>query len=204
MEELIWLSALCELEAVDRDRVMRALIVIGAQDDVKAQASFSGPEYDRSAGLDRIARDLKVGQNDARADVKRILASIGLDVGRRTTPSVRAVAERAGRLEIYDFLYHASSTAVHFRPDQITRGIWGTPELMRFDLQRPERARSAFGLFWCLWLARETLRTALPLCGDVELPEPALDALLRVEALLSKGGYPQFIYGAEFNRRTGA
>jgi hypothetical protein len=200
-EELIWLSALCDVPPTDRDALVLALVATGGLKDVTAQIAFAGDEFARSVGLDAIERDLKEGQGRARADVKRILASIGLEVKRGATPSVRAVAKRGGQLELYDFLYHASSTAVHFRPDQIMRGIWGSRDHMRFDLRPVERARAAFALFWSLWLARETLRVGLPLCGDVEIPPPPTEALCKVEELLSQAGYPQFIYPEEFNRR---
>jgi Family of unknown function (DUF5677) len=200
-EELIWLSALCDVPPADRDALVLALVVTGAFNDVTAQIAFAGDKFARSVGLDAIQRDLRPGQRRARADVKRILASIGLEVKRGATPSVRAVAKRGDRLELYDFLYHASSTAVHFRPDQIMRGIWGSRDHMHFDLRPVERARAAFALFWSLWLARETLRVGLPLCGDAEIPPPPTGALRNVEKLLSQVGYPQFIYPEEFNRR---
>jgi hypothetical protein len=56
-----------------------------------------------------------------------------------------------------------------------------------------ERARAAFALFWSLWLARETLRVGLQLCGDVEIPPPPTEALRNVEKLLSQAGYPQIV-----------
>jgi hypothetical protein len=177
------------------------LVVTGAFNDVSAQSAFAAEEFAREVGLDEIERDLEQGQRRARADVKRIPPSIGLDFKRGMTPSVRAVAKRGDRLEPYDFLYHASSTAVHFRPDQIMRGIRGSRDHMRFDLRPVERARAAFALFWSLWLARETLRVGLPLCGDVEIAPPPTEALRNVEKLLSQAGYPQFIYPEEFNRR---
>ena len=116
--------------------------------------------------------------------------SIGLDFKRGMTPSVRAVAKRGDRLEPYDFLYHASSTAVHFRPDQIMRGIWGSRDHMRFDLRPVERARVAFALFWSLWLARETLRVGLPLCGDVEIAPPPTEALRKRREAPQPGRLP--------------
>ncbi len=47
-------------------------------------------------------------------------------------PSTYFMAKEAGLLELYTYLYHASSTFVHFNPENLLRMSWGNIPHMRF------------------------------------------------------------------------
>lgn len=199
VEELIWLTLLAEIDPPKRDRLVLALTLLGATADLDAQASFAGAAYMEENGLHGIAQRFSAAKRDARRTVKQVFTEAGFSLGRgRHMPSVRDLAEHGGRLELYQFLYHASSTAVHFKPDQIMRGIWGERRSMRIDLRQVAIHRADFSIFWLVWLARETLRTAIPMIGDVELPAPNSGALAEVDGLLATRGFPPFISAGEF------
>jgi hypothetical protein len=199
VEELLWLSVLAEIAPPKRDRLVLAMVHLGALSDLEAQAAFTDADYMAERGLAAVADRLGPGKAAACQRARDIFRELGFSLRRGShVPSTDAIAERGGRLPLYRFLYHASSTAVHFKPDQIMRGIWGERDSMRIDLRQVELTRGIFGTFWSLWLARETLRTAIPISGDIDLPPPNPSALAEVERLLAQVGYPPFIEADEF------
>lgn len=87
---------------------------VGRRERVQRRASadqIRWPGFAPSVGLGAIELCLRDGSAAMRADVKRSLATIGLDVRRGTRLSALAVGDRGGRFEIDDLLHHASPTA---------------------------------------------------------------------------------------------
>src|SRR5215211_5752236 len=84
----------------------------------------------------------------------------------RFAPSSRVLDSRCVRADLcdlYDFIYHATSTTVHFNPGQLMRAVWGHPGEMRIDLAPVEARLADFGAYWGVRLVLDTLIAGLPL-----------------------------------------
>jgi hypothetical protein len=87
---------------------------------------------------------------------------------RDKTPTVRFMAQATGEGKRYNFLYHATSRAVHFSVGELSRRGWGRPGQMRigFDTFEPYRATFAISWGWRLYidtsiLVRDKMITSL-------------------------------------------
>jgi len=72
----------------------------------------------------------------------------------REWPSVREMAEPGGLLPLYDFLYAATSSFVHFSPNNLIRmgKVIGGGERMAFSTMNFSDYYSAFNRFYGLFL----------------------------------------------------
>jgi hypothetical protein len=79
-------------------------------------------------------------------------------------PSVAEMAHITGRYhDLYAFLYHASSRAVHFSTGELLRRVWGEPGKLTIRSAHYSEYWSAFALHWGAMLYLDFLNTALAL-----------------------------------------
>lgn len=63
-------------------------------------------------------------------------------------PSVYFMAEQSGLLELYNYLYHATSTFVHFHPGNLLRMGWGDLPHFQFSTTHFEKYYNYFIVFY--------------------------------------------------------
>jgi hypothetical protein len=71
---------------------------------------------------------------------------------RDTMPSVREMAKHSDLLELYEYVYHATSSLVHFNPRILLRMGWGVLPDIQFSTQNFEDYYSDFSCFYSLYL----------------------------------------------------
>jgi hypothetical protein len=194
-EELIWLSVLAKVEDGARERIIAALAALNFVEDLRAQDRFHGRAAMIELGFDPSVLSRSDEQRrQLRAALRTEFAALGLAKGRSTSlPSVAVLADRADLRRLYDFIYHATSTAVHFKPGQLLRGVWGEPGDMRIDLVPIEGRLADFGIYWGVRLVLDTFVVALPLAGGDEISAGLDREGIERSARMLAGGERPFI-----------
>ncbi len=67
-------------------------------------------------------------------------------------PSVYYMAKETGTLELYNYLYHATSTFVHFHPQNLFRMSWGNAPNMSFSTKHFEHYYNYFMTYYAAQL----------------------------------------------------
>jgi hypothetical protein len=93
--------------------------------------------------------------------LKKRLRELGKKVGwgNSPQPSAKYMAEKANEVSVYDFFYHASSSAVHASLHHLLRMVWGSSESGIYSIsnQNFEQYYSRFVLVYGSWLASEVM-----------------------------------------------
>lgn len=160
-EEFLWLQYLASL---DRESAHDVFMLMAINDSMRSAAAMRGfvgdaimtsalgfpPEFVQA--IDRM--------------VARSKKSLGVVGGRldwppnrrAPVPSTRWIAESVNELALYDYLYAASSRAVHFSAGEAVRRAWGDPRgHVRTDVEHHREYLSDFALFQLVKLFFKTL-----------------------------------------------
>jgi hypothetical protein len=129
-EDLIFLGWINGLDQRDADEYL----VVRAKEEITrglaAQEAFF-PRLREMLHLGGAPEDtVRIQRLDAELqELKEALRGIGRRAGwgDRPGPTVKAMAEASDRMDLYDFLYRASSASVHASPHHIYRMVWGNP-----------------------------------------------------------------------------
>jgi hypothetical protein len=169
-------------------------------DDLHAQDRFAGRDVMLELGFNPTHLDAaEVTLPALKATLRTEFAALGLSLRRgQSLPSVRALATSTDLRDLYDFIYHATSTTVHFNPGQLMRGVWGHPGDMRIDLAPVEARLADFGAYWGVRLVLDTLIAGLPLT-EWDDPGETLDRREVERAARMLGGRRPFVLPDELD-----
>jgi hypothetical protein len=140
---------------------------------LRAQRDFVGDGMmDKEFGLSAHLADAEAAE-PAATEVRKLLRQKLGWTG--SSPSVRFMAEKTGEDKRYDYLYHATSRAVHFSVGELARRAWGNSGEMRIGFNTFEHYWATFSVSWG-W--RTYADTAMLLRDKVLIPlqETPLDA----------------------------
>ena len=150
-EELLWLRYLEKLTADDAKLLAECLIRSGLLRDLDAQAGEVGEEGMIAIGLGPA---LKVFRSKAPV-VQQKLRELGKRLGwydrvvsEGKVPSTRFIAKETDSMNLYRFLYHATSRYVHFSPVELARRGWGRPGRLQLSSKTYEPVWAMFSLSW--------------------------------------------------------
>jgi hypothetical protein len=122
-EDLIVLKAIHGIPTADRSELITHLQRADIHESVKNQTKFFDANREKQPVLSR--KDSEQLQQDANAKALAIYDKHGYaKKGRR--PTIRQLAIRANLVEVYDFLYSATSKWVHFAPHILMRMGWSS------------------------------------------------------------------------------
>ncbi|MCQ8875466.1 DUF5677 domain-containing protein [Mesorhizobium sp. LMG17149] len=147
-EEMIWIEYLLTVKA-DASRILRLLGAGGAAKSVTQQAAYLGRNVSLHLGWlpEHVAFHAANGEAVAK-ELKVLKGKLGWD---KAPPTFKWVSKAAGREKEYDFLYHATSSFVHFSVHELTRRIWGNKGKVTIG-------SGTFAGYWeefaCYWAAR--------------------------------------------------
>lgn len=162
-EELIWIKYLKHIGLEDANELLRMMAVVEIGKTIEAQLEYAGAETMSLLGFSSAF----IGKESASVlSAKKHLKALGKRLnwpgsGKSEVPSVFFVAKATNSLELYRFLYHATSKFVHFSVHELMRRVWGRPGAVTISSDTFERYWSAFSLRWGLHLYLETLVEAL-------------------------------------------
>ena len=77
------------------------------------------------------------------------------------------LAERTGRLDIYHFLYHATSRFVHFKVKELMRRGWGSDGRFTLSSDHLGEHWRDFSLYWGMYIHVETTLALYELVPDL-------------------------------------
>lgn len=122
-EELVWLEYLLSVPD-DANRLVLLLAVRAVAQSVTRQADHLGATVTRNLGwtlLEIAAHRRKL--TEITAELQAIGQRLGW--GDRVLPSFAWLSRRVGKSDEYRYLYHATSSYVHFSPHELLRRVWG-------------------------------------------------------------------------------
>jgi hypothetical protein len=121
-EELIWIEYLFTVKG-DASRILRLLAAGGAAKSVTQQAEYLGPDVSLRLGWVPEHVAFHAANTEAVAEeLKDLKGKLGWD---KSPPTFKWVSKAAGREKEYNFLYHGTSSFVHFSTHELMRRIWG-------------------------------------------------------------------------------
>ena len=154
-EELIVLRYLMTIDRKDAE----ALLVLLAQRDIDkalaAQHEYSGADAMRELGLTRLYESRHAKRSYLKNDLRELTKKLGWPKGDRL--NVWFMAKKTGEEKLYNFLYHATSRAVHFSVGELMRRCWGKPGEMVLSSNHFEPYWARFALSWGVRLYIDTL-----------------------------------------------
>jgi Family of unknown function (DUF5677) len=94
---------------------------------------------------------------EKKEDIQKIMVKNGINVSNphNSLPSVRYMASQSNLLEIYDYLYHATSSMVHFNPGVLLRMGWGDLPEITFSTTNFGKYYKDFAIFYGSYLLVE-------------------------------------------------
>jgi hypothetical protein len=144
-EELIWLEYLLTIPD-DASLLLRLMSAGGAAKSVVQQEGYLGPEVAHRIGFPPSEVDFH--ERNGKAVDKR-LKELGKRLGwPKATPSFRWLSTAVGREKEYDFLYHGTSSFVHFSPHELMRRIWGSRGSVTIGSGTFASYWEEFGAYW--------------------------------------------------------
>ena len=164
-EDLISLKYFAEkVDAVDREEILLAFAALNIFDGLKRQTTY----FEKNRPLQPILKDKKLYPDIERyneMEKQKIKSFKNKYHWRRNYPTVEEMAKAAGLEELYNYLYAASSRAVHFTPHVLGRMGWTIESLpkdeksenignyeMQFSTQNFSRYYQEFCEFYSLQL----------------------------------------------------
>ncbi len=162
-EELIWIKYLKHVGLKDANELLRLMAVTEIGRTLEAQLEFAGPEMMKSLGF---TPTFLSEQSASVLEAEKRLKALDEWLNWRSKkkgqiPSVFFLAKATNNLELYKFLYHATSKFVHFSVHELMRRVWGKLGALFISLDTYSKYWSAFSLRWGLHLYLETLVEAL-------------------------------------------
>jgi len=171
-EDLIYGTWLRTLPAEDADEFIELSVMCDLLKSIGAQNRFLPKAYEifgRLAGDDNAPRtDLPDSEADRAqpvdpSETRRLhhrqgLKQLGLRLGwpKGKQPSIHDMAEQCDLSDVYDFVYHGSSKAVHANLHNMSRMVWGDPDKhFTVSSHNFERYYVSFSLTYSVWLVSE-------------------------------------------------
>jgi hypothetical protein len=149
-EDIIALKWLATYEKRDRDEAVGVLMMKSVLELMQQQTSFFGKYRPSQPILE--AKDVNT-EIHALKQRLRAMRKGNRWKKHREWPSVREMAEPTGLLPLYEFLYAATSSFVHFSPNNLLRmGKLAGPERMVFSTVHFSDYYTAFNRFYGLFL----------------------------------------------------
>lgn len=172
-EDLIYGAWLRTLSAEDADEFVALSVMADMLKSIGAQNRFLPKAYeifgrladdDNAPGTGRSAGPADQGRLGDLSETRRLhymseLRQLGRKLGwpKGKQPSIKDMAKKCDLSDVYDFIYHGSSKAVHASPHNMLRMVWGDSPAAYFTVNSHnfERYYVRFSLTYSVWLVTE-------------------------------------------------
>ena len=158
-EELVWLEYLLSVPD-DANRLVLLLAVRALAQSVTRQADHLGATVARNIGWTR--QEIAAHRRKL-TEINAELQAIGQRLGwnDRVPPSFAWLSGRVGKRDEYRYLYHATSSYVHFSPHELLRRVWGQHGTVSVG-------SSSFALHWEEFSAYWSMHTFIRILSTVD------------------------------------
>lgn len=193
-EDLIVLSFIAA--ANDRDDVTRVLFTVEYAECFEAQSAF----FDANRAWQPIVKGRPGAVAEARVELTELARNHGWSKrGKPGLPSVKQMARTVGLLDLYEFMYSATSKWVHFNPHMLLRMGWGDDVASEWTVST-SHFEAYYRDFNAVYSKYLLLRMGRAFVQEFEAPEEAAAALSLLQADLSeKLRWPELITHEELN-----
>ena len=165
-EELIFAKFLKSLPRAEADKYVQNKALLDIFEGLQAQKSFFDETHEKYPleeswrGEPHPLELLNLSEKIAKQ--KKLLKNLGARHSygrRRSSPSVKQMAERTDSLAVYEFFYHATSSAVHANLHHLIRMVWGNPSqgIVSITNKNFNSYYRAFVLTYGFWLAAKVI-----------------------------------------------
>jgi hypothetical protein len=127
-------------------------------------------------------QDFQSEEREISEKLKTLLSANNVHVqkSRNPLPTVRKMAEESNLLELYDYVYHATSSLVHFNPRILLRMGWGDLPNVTFSVKNFGKYYKYFTCFYATYMFLQLCQWSVSL-GIVETTIVSkLDALAKL------------------------
>jgi hypothetical protein len=100
--------------------------------------------------------------------------------GRSSLPSVRKMAAESNLLELYDYVYHATSSLVHFNPRVLLRMGWGDLPNVTYSVKNFGKYYKHFTCFYGAYMFLQLCEWSVDLGIVEKTVAPTLDAVAKL------------------------
>ncbi|WP_131803662.1 hypothetical protein [Pseudofrankia saprophytica] len=164
-EEQIWLAYVETLDAEPGERLLTAMRLNDALRGLAAFHNYAGADALRGVGFpSRFADAAGRETSKIRDDLRTLGQELGWPKG-TVVPSTNWVAERVGAQARYDYLFAATSRAVHFSAGEAMRNSWWDSDGRIMMASERTRHQYAFALQQLINIAVRTFANALAIIG---------------------------------------
>ena len=183
-EELIWLEYLLSIPD-DANRLVLLLAVRAVAESVTRQADYLGATVTRNIGW---MRQEIAAHKRKLTEINAELQAIGRRLGwnDRVPPSFAWLSRRVGKSDEYHYLYHATSSYVHFSPHELLRRVWGQHGTVSVGSSSFAHHWEEFSAYWSMHTFVRILSTvdSSLLEGLTALSDDVNEAVLQIIAEL--------------------
>ena len=171
-EELLWIEYMNQNEKIE-PKLVFLLAIREIIEGIKAQEKFLGAEEMSRLGFPReFVKRFASAKHPLLTRLKEIGRRLGWKRRRdESLPSVYFIAEKVGRKQEYNFLYHATSRYVHFSPVELLRRVWGRQGQVTITSKHFAAHWQDFALYWGTRIFVETVIAS----GDDVVPLSEID-----------------------------
>lgn len=148
-EDLITLKYLGKYEKDLRDKIIMTYMLLLTSESMKAQHDFFREENILQPVV--IFEDIDTKITDLSNELKAIWVSQG-SKGDKVFPKVKQMAVETNMISLYNYLYHATSRAVHFSPNALLRMGWGNDQEIHFSTKNFEIYYKTFNVYYGTYL----------------------------------------------------
>jgi len=193
-EEIIWSDYLVTLPAEDAGRLLLCMARTGLYDTYLAQKSYAQAVQmgDLGFSIDSEKR-LADSAEESDRELRLLSKKLGWPERKLVMPTTKYLAKVTNRLEMYNFLYHATSRFVHFSVTELMRLVWGKPGEVRVASNFFDKYWGDFSLYWGGWIYAQTFVAISPVLTDMSTDLGAEELAMfeaAVKTLVSGGGIP--------------
>ncbi|MBK9156479.1 MAG: hypothetical protein IPM25_20115, partial [Chloracidobacterium sp.] len=121
-EDLIALTSFHHLPKDERSKLIQNIQLLSCFEGMKTQEDFF--QKNRPWQTVPCYKDIDDLVQDKKTELVDLYKELKLVVGKQKSPRVKDLAERAGLLALYEFIYSATSRWVHFNPHVLLRMGW--------------------------------------------------------------------------------
>lgn len=142
--------------------------------------------------------DFRSEEQKAKDQLKNFLRNRNIQTqGRSSLPSVRKMADESNLLELYDYVYHATSSLVHFNPRVLLRMGWGDLPNITLSVKNFGKYYKHFTCFYGAYMFLQLCEWSVDLGIVEKTVAPKLDIIAKL--IQDEPHWPELVTFEEMN-----